>query len=172
MIDSAQQIITLLSAGLLMYFIQENIKTAKDANNSSQANGDRIGNVMAELQAAKLQIATVVQQLETHNMKVDMYQENLDTMFKFSNERHNELMEANQDMMKQQRSVINTVDLERARLDSFAESGIKMIKKFERTTEFVAKVDKQLARINSNIEEIESDIRNLEKKGSRGDSDD
>jgi len=154
MMELSQQIITMLSAGLLIYFIQENIKTAKDANNSSHINGDKIGNVINELQDAKLQIATVVKQLETHNMKVEMYQENLDKMFKFSNDRHNELMEANQNLMKQQRDVINTVDLERARLDSFAESGIKLVKKFERNADKISQIDKAMVRIHQDIEGI------------------
>jgi len=161
MLEIAQQVITFFTAGLLLYFIQENLKTAKEAQSSSKVNGDKLGSLMNEIEQTKMQLNSLISQIENQNTKVDMYQTNLDQMFKFSNDRHNELMEANQDLMKQQRTVVNTMGLERARLDAFTETGLKVIKKYERTADKVDRLDRALNRLRGHVQD---DLVDLEMK--------
>lgn len=152
--DIAGQIITFLTAGLLVYFLQENLKTGKDAESSAKNNGKKLNDLYVEIESVKNDLKSVVSRIDATMDNINLWQKNLDRTFEINTDRHGEILVKSEDIMREQRKVVATVDLERERLNSFAEAGIKLSERVKRNAGDIKKVDDALMDIKKRWKDL------------------
>lgn len=157
MMEIVQQIVTFFTAGLLIYFLQENLKAGRDAKNSASNNGDRLQGLHSDIEAVKNEMSSVISRLDSTMENINMWQKNLDRTFEINTDRHNELMMRMEEVMREQRKVQNTVDLEKSRLDSFSKAGIQLADRVGRNSHKVGVILDRINSMRRKMKELDDD---------------